>query len=548
MSRCILTVVACLLVAGGLIAGQTGAGLATAAALSTFWPPGSAARDPAGSPSVLLPNTQYDNDVGVSALIPVPDVYIPFGDTVFPRCEVTNFGVQTQTNIPVVCVVFDTATHARVYGPETVHVASIKVGMVLTVQFPSWVPPAMERVYFDTMATALPGDEDTANDWKAGRLTVSEWGHEHLSYNDGTFENAISWVEPGGELATLFFPPVSALTIDKAVLWVASWTRDDYDAEVRVRGNDGSPHGFPGTQLGAWVGKLHTDSWPLLYRNEVIFDPPVKVDSDTFFVSYYQTSVHPGYPFLAIDCSAPVERGNDWIWYPVPKRWRLSDYDAGSDFGVDVYYTGAPHDASAREIVAPCSWVDSNSTFAPQVVVRNCGLNDLSGIPARFYIIRDSEPGDTVYAGTANSGPVESGQTTVVTFADATKLDPGDYTMVTITLLPLDARHSNDMLVGPLTVGRDGVVARDAATGRSYFQISPNPLGGFATMRYVLSKAGLATLDVFDVMGRAVLTQTLSTGRTGTASMDLRKLEVGVYIVRVTTNGFNTTQKLVVER
>jgi hypothetical protein len=52
---------------------------------------------------------------------------------------------------------------------------------------------------------------------------------------------------------------------------------------------------------------------------------------------------------------------------------------------------------------------------------------------------------------------------------------------------------------------------------------------------------------VFDVTGRTVLTQTLAAGRTGTAGLDLRKLEAGVYLAKVTAEGFSATQKLVVE-
>ena len=95
---------------------------------------------------------------------------------------------------------------------------------------------------------------------------------------------------------------------------------------------------------------------------------------------------------------------------------------------------------------------------------------------------------------------------------------------------------------------RDGVTAGSTEIGSVSFAIAPNPLsGGFATVRYSLPKAGLATLNVFDVTGRTVLNQTIAAGRTGTASLDLRKLEAGVYLVKVATEGFSTTQKLVVE-
>ena len=47
--------------------------------------------------------------------------------------------------------------------------------------------------------------------------------------------------------------------------------------------------------------------------------------------------------------------------------------------------------------------------------------------------------------------------------------------------------------------------------------------------------------------GRTVLSRTLLAARTGTAGLDLRKLDAGVYLVKVTTEGFSTTQKLVVQ-
>jgi len=96
--------------------------------------------------------------------------------------------------------------------------------------------------------------------------------------------------------------------------------------------------------------------------------------------------------------------------------------------------------------------------------------------------------------------------------------------------------------------GREGVMAGVQGEVTSALRISPNPLaGGFATVRYSLPKAGLATLRIFDVTGRTVLSQQLVAGRSGTSSLDLRKLNAGVYLVKVTADGFNTTQKLVVQ-
>ena len=120
--------------------------------------------------------------------------------------------------------------------------------------------------------------------------------------------------------------------------------------------------------------------------------------------------------------------------------------------------------------------------------------------------------------------------------------------MTSITLLPYDGRIRNDTLVKPLAVGHPGIAAEKNAIGRASLTIAPNPLARTATVRYSLPRAGLVTFDVYDATGRGVLSQTFAAKHVGTASLDLRKIEAGVYVVRVKADGFSTTQKLVIER
>jgi hypothetical protein len=54
-------------------------------------------------------------------------------------------------------------------------------------------------------------------------------------------------------------------------------------------------------------------------------------------------------------------------------------------------------------------------------------------------------------------------------------------------------------------------------------------------------------LDVYDAAGQKVLAQTITAGRAGTTSLDLSKLQAGVYIVKVNAGNFSSTQKLVVQ-
>ena len=100
-------------------------------------------------------------------------------------------------------------------------------------------------------------------------------------------------------------------------------------------------------------------------------------------------------------------------------------------------------------------------------------------------------------------------------------------------------------LVRPM---RSGVMARGGFQISDFrFQISPNPLTrGFAVLRYSLPKAGLANLEVFDVVGQVVKMETIFLSRNGTAVLNMRNLSVGVYLVRIKADGFAVSRKVVV--
>ncbi len=96
---------------------------------------------------------------------------------------------------------------------------------------------------------------------------------------------------------------------------------------------------------------------------------------------------------------------------------------------------------------------------------------------------------------------------------------------------------------------RSGVMGGVAKAGRLGVTLAPNPLtGGFATLRYSLPMAGPATIHVFDVTGRSVVKRTVTATRTGTVSLDVRNLSAGIYLVRLDTDGYTATQKLVVQK
>jgi len=95
---------------------------------------------------------------------------------------------------------------------------------------------------------------------------------------------------------------------------------------------------------------------------------------------------------------------------------------------------------------------------------------------------------------------------------------------------------------------RSGVMARPQDLTRLGLTLAPNPLvGGYATLRYSLPGAGPVGIRVYDVAGRSVLVRTLAAARVGTATLDLRTLARGVYLVKLEAEGLKTTTKLVVE-
>jgi hypothetical protein len=423
-----MAVVTCLLFAGCLLAGQ--AGVHDVKTAHTLIGPGP-------SPEGL--GIMFDNDVGVSDII-WPSDYAGFGDRIFPRGRAANFGSLAQADIAVIFVIYDSAAGARVYGPETVDVASLDSGEVRTVTFPYWDAPTEERVYFDTMVTVLQGDEDTTNDLKAGRFNVAAGGEQRLTYNDGETgpQGCYSWTEPNYSIGVRF-PGHRSVSKISVGLW--SWTGDlrgPYPCTCKVRLGDGAD-GMPGTIVWERPLMLYCGADPNDYINYIVLDPPAVVTTDSFYVTWKPQEVACPYP--GFDWDEPIQTGNDYSTMPNSETW-------------DPFSVGPEDDAN----------------------------------------------GDLI----------------IDAYCDA--------------------------------AGHSGMAVEKNVVGRASFTIAPNPVSRTATVHYALPAAGLATLDVYDATGRAVLNRTIEGIGSGTEVLDLRELKAGVYMVKVKADGFSSTQKLVVER
>lgn len=77
------------------------------------------------------------------------------------------------------------------------------------------------------------------------------------------------------------------------------------------------------------------------------------------------------------------------------------------------------------------------------------------------------------------------------------------------------------------------------------FKIYPNPANHEVTIAYNLTQS--ANITIFDLMGRAILTRTLSADR-NTLAIDLNQISEGTYLVQVQlTDGNKTIKRLVIQ-
>jgi hypothetical protein len=114
--------------------------------------------------------------------------------------------------------------------------------------------------------------------------------------------------------------------------------------------------------------------------------------------------------------------------------------------------TAFAQDAMCVDIVYPPAEIDSNTTFSAVIDAKNNGSELLPNVPLSFNIVRASEPTDTIFYDTANSGQIGAGETKRITFAGSCTPEPGYFTMTCITELPGDTNRHNDTCTKSLFV------------------------------------------------------------------------------------------------
>ena len=123
--------------------------------------------------------------------------------------------------------------------------------------------------------------------WIPPYSNYTEW----LSYNDGSFENALASTNGGAGLAQMFTPPDYPATVIKVRYWNSDFQAYDQQNEVYILTGDGA------TILG---GPYYVNDGPPADWVEIDVDP-VTITEGTFMVATLNTD--PGGPFVGVDDS-----------------------------------------------------------------------------------------------------------------------------------------------------------------------------------------------------------------------------------------------------
>lgn len=131
-----------------------------------------------------------------------------------------------------------------------------------------------------------------------------------------------------------------------------------------------------------------------------------------------------------------------------------------------------------------------------------------------------------------------------VSFVDG-KIGMGDWNNDgVVDLLISGAEGLVDLYLGVPLTGTEEASSLDLRT--SSLRIEPNPARGQVVIR-IPPTAGHSDLRLFDASGREVITHFIPSSLNH-VTLDLRKLSIGAYLVRLKNGGFYGTQKLVVQR
>jgi len=162
---------------------------------------------------------------------------------------------------------------------------------------------------------------------------------------------------------------------------------------------------------------------------------------------------------------------------------------------------------------------------------------------AGFVILRDGvEIAD--YKNTESlKGSGTTGQSQDYTFTDQDVILNQAYTYELVSVDYSGTRHSYQKTVE--VTATEFIEGAGKIYEYALLQNYPNPFNPSTTINFTMKKAGLATLKVYDMLGRNVFETQLKAGvGSNTYTFNAKKLTSGVYFYKLTTEGFSKTLKM----
>ena len=113
----------------------------------------------------------------------------------------------------------------------------------------------------------------------------------------------------------------------------------------------------------------------------------------------------------------------------------------------------------------------------------------------------------------------------------------------------LTSSGGNNLYIDNINIGVITGIEEDIAL-HSNLTIAPNPASEIATISFSLNQTTQSSIILSDVLGReikTILSQQLTAGR-HSSEISFAELPNGIYILKLSANGFTTSQKLVVSK
>jgi hypothetical protein len=509
-------------------------------------------------------------DVGTKTILAPAGTITP-GTVVTPACSVFNLGMVSES--------YSVRMKIGTVYDQTAAVAGHAAGATVYVTFPTWTAAA--GTYAVSCSTELATDLVKTNDKRTGSVNgggAGGWTSKTamptgakavkdggwLAYNAG---NARIFASRGNRTSDFFEYNPAKDSWKRLASWLPG-TEGKAPAKGSTGCADGSGHVFAtkgGNTQGFYRYDAAKDSWH--QRKDVplgISNKRVKGGADIIWA--YKAGT--GYAYLL-----KGYKNEFWRYYTDGDSWHaLADAPIGGsqkwDKGSWLAYDGA------RTIYAHKSKYHEFYKYDIETDVWNPTALLGMPIPGSAGAKKSKDGGCAVYTN-ASIYALKGGNTqefwkyTVATnsWTEKDVIPRGvlnkrvkagaDIAAAGAVLYATKGNKTNELWMyttGSWAAGpqprHEGVTAERSAIDDWQLAISPNPLAsGLATVSFTRPlghSTTSATLSVYNAAGRCIHSSFAL--RTSSFRLDFRSMPVGVYVVKLTADGFSATQKLVVQR